>query len=427
LLIARIHHFNIRPEGWIHWFPTGPGSFDVPRGPLGVMCYLALVPLFWIVPRRWRATYLIVSSLLLALATVGPAFAITIAATAVASYIVIRTCANPRRYWLGVGLAVAAYVCLLARPQPPWLPPLAGSVTVYFYLHWAGLAYLFLRTLHVLNDVTRHKIAPPRPGDFLAYLLFAPSLRMGPIQRYSEFHEQMRGDLAEHRRLGYATVRMGTGILRLFVLSILVVRFPAQALFDDPWQFSVGRYALGLYLAPMYFYLWMSGYVDLSIGVARAMGFVVPENFNYPWTSINIAEFWQRWHITLGSWLRDYIFTPLVRRRWHYFWAFVITFTLCGAWHGGWCWTLSGAAQGVGLGVMRFWSQTWKRQKARQTSLYRALARVGLVGTAFNSFLAWLVTFHYEVACFLIIMDLNHSGALVGRRFLELLTRIPMH
>jgi len=419
LILAKIHHFDIRPEGWLHWF-TGPGNFDLPRGPLGVMVYLVFVPVFWIVPRPWRSAYLITTSLLLTLITVGHAFTLTVAAAALASYLIICAGIHPRRYWIAVSILLASYAVLLMWPQPPWLPTVAEPIR--FYLQWAGLAYLFLRSLHLLNDTANRRMPLPNLREFLTYMLFAPTLRMGPIQRYADFKEQLHGNLAANRRFGTAFQRIATGIVRLMILAWLMENMPLESFFKDPWQYTTSQFLLRAYLAPMYFYLWMSGYADLSIGIARLMGFVLPENFNYPWLAVNITEFWRRWHITLSEWLRDYIFTPLVRRRWHYFWAFMITFTFCGLWHGERSWVLMGIAQGVGLSIMRYWSQMWKRQKSRQTRLYRGLARVGLVGTAFNSFLAWLLTYHYETATILVAMDVSHSGRWVGSRLIEMVT-----
>jgi D-alanyl-lipoteichoic acid acyltransferase DltB (MBOAT superfamily) len=163
--------FAIRPEGWIH---SVQGGFDVPRGPVGVLFYLVFVPLFWIVPRRLRAQYLVISSLLLTVATVGPAFTVTLAALAVGGFVVVRLLAKGRSYWAGLALLVGGYSSLILHPQPAWLPPVKDPL--FFYVHWAGIGYLFLRTVHVLNDVSRLKLAPPRLGEWLSYLLFAPTL-----------------------------------------------------------------------------------------------------------------------------------------------------------------------------------------------------------------------------------------------------------
>jgi D-alanyl-lipoteichoic acid acyltransferase DltB (MBOAT superfamily) len=417
LLAKTAIQFAWRPEGWIH---SVQGGFDVPRGPVGVLFFLAFVPPFWAIPRHWRAAYLSATSLLLALGTVGPAYTAMLLALALLGFAVVRLLAFGTAYWAGAGLLVAGYAALLWRPQPPWLPPVREPL--YFYVHWAGIGYLFLKTLHVLTEFSRGSLPAPRLGDWLAYLLFAPSLRMGPIYRYPQFLEQMHGDPAADRQLGRAAVRIISGLVRLGILGILVDQFPLRVLFDDPGQLSAGQFVLRVYLAPLTFFLWISGYVELSVGVGRAMGFVVPENFNYPWTSANIAEFWQRWHITLGAWLRDYIFTPMVRRRWHFAWAFTITFLMCGLWHGpNACYVIWGTAQGVGLAVLRVWTQYWKRQQSRATPLYRRLARLGLVHSPLATALAWLLTFHYEVVTILIGMDLDHAGFRVGLRALSIL------
>ncbi|MBI4582056.1 MAG: hypothetical protein HY718_20330, partial [Planctomycetes bacterium] len=412
ILADTVIEFAIRPDGWFH---SIQGGFDVPRGPVGVLFYLAFVPPFWLMPTRWRAHYLAATSLLLTVVTVGPAFAVMLAVLALAGFALIRALGNDRGYALGATLLVGSYAAIILHPQPGWLPPV--SEPLFFYVHWAGIAYMFLKTLHVLNDLSRRKLAPPYLSEWLAYILFAPSLRMGPMYRYDEFSEQLRGDLAAHRQLGRAVGRIVSGLVRLGVLGALLDKpnFPLDVLFGDPGQWSPTRFILGVYLAPMCAFLWFSGYVELGVGIGRAMGFVVPENFNYPWIAVNIGEFWQRWHMTLGSWLRDYIFTPLVRRRWHFFWAFTLTFFLCGLWHSNrWCYVIWGTAQGVGLAVLRIWTHYWKRQRTAGTPLYRRLAAVRLVNSPITVALAWLLTFHYEVVTILIGMDIQHAGKLVA-------------
>lgn len=410
--------FAVRPEGWVHCVQ---GGFDVLRGPIGVLCYLVFVPFFWMTPRKWRAHYLAATSLLATLATVGPTFTVTLGLLALIGFAVVRLTANDRGYWWGVALLVGGYAILLVHPQPAWLPPVTEPL--YFYVHWAGLGYMFLKTLHVLNERSRHKIATLGIMDWLAYILFAPSLRMGPIYRYADFNEQLHGELARHRQLGQAAVRIVSGLVRLGVLGVLVApdNFPIDTLLNNPGSLSAGAFMLRLYLAPLCFFLWISGYTELGIGIGRALGFVVPENFNYPWFAVNIAEFWQRWHITLGAWLRDYVFNPLVRRRLHFFWAFTLTFMLCGFWHAPrWCYIIWGTAQGVGLAVLRVWTQYWKRQRSANTPLYRRLQAWRLVHSPLNTTLAWLLTFHYEIITIMIGMDIQHAGGLVGLRVYHL-------
>lgn len=416
-ILASIIEFDIRPEGWIHCVQAG---LDVPRGPIGVLVYLAFVPLFWLVPTRWRSRFLTVSSLLLALMTVGHAFAVTLAVLSLAGFAIVRSLSHPRRYWYGVTLLVGSYAVLIVYPQPPWLPPVEQSL--HFYVHWAGIGYMFLKTLHVLNDRCRARLSPPPLWDWLGYILFAPTLRMGPIYRYGEFAEQIQGDLARDRRLGQAAWRIVSGLFRLGLLGVLVDHFNPDVLFLDPASLSPWRFVISIYLAPFSFFLWFSGCTELAIGVGRAMGFTVPENFNYPWFAVNIAEFWRRWHITLGAWLRDYIFNPLVRRRWHFFWAFTITFLLCGLWHANnWCYVIWGTSQGVGLAVMRMWTQYWKRQRSANTPLHRRLKAARLIDTWVSTALAWLLTFHFEIVTLMIGVDIHHAGKRVALHAAELL------
>ncbi len=409
--------FSVQPGGLIHIVQDG---VDLARGPVGVLFYLALVVPFWITPQRWRALYLTASSLLLALVTVGHAFTATIAVLAVVGFVLIRTMATARGYMPAVTVLIAGYAALLLWPQPYWLPAVADPL--YFYLHWAGIGYMFLRTLHVLNDRVNHRIGPPAFSDWLAYILFAPCLRMGPIYRYDDFHEQLHGNLAADRQLGAAAARIVGGLFRLGLLGVLVHRFPLNRFFNEPETFSTAEFLLCIYLTPMSIYLWISGYVDLAVGIGRAMGMRVPENFNYPWLSLNLPEFWRRWHITLGLWLKDYIYKPLRRREWSFGWAVMATFVFCGIWHAPlWCYILWGASQGVGMVICRVWQQFWQRQRAEQTQLFTCVLGLRLVDTPVSTLLAWLVTYNYVIATIVMVMDIDHAGRLVGLHFCRLM------
>ena len=179
---------------------------------------------------------------------------------------------------------------------------------------------------------------------------------------------------------------------------VLMDKLPHRHLFEEGPPLAPVDLLLHLYSLVMAFYLWMSAYTDLSIAVGRVLGFTIPDNFNYPWRATTIDDFWRRWHITLGDWLKDYIFTPMVRHRWHYFWAFVVTFLVCGIWHGAYVsFVLWGLSQGVGLGVRRWWSQVWKRQKKADSALYRRLRAWRLIESPVNVALCWLFTVHYQV------------------------------
>jgi D-alanyl-lipoteichoic acid acyltransferase DltB (MBOAT superfamily) len=155
------------------------------------------------------------------------------------------------------------------------------------------------------------------------------------------------------------------------------------------------------------------------------MGFDIPDNFNYPWRSTSIDEFWRRWHITLSLWLKDYLFIPLVRHRWHYFWSFTLTFLFCGLWHSkAPSFILGGLSQGIALAARRWWDHLWRAQRENRTVLYQALSRVRLVRSPLNTALCWLFTYSFLMISLGMALDDKHTYVWV---VLRLLTLVGIH
>jgi len=416
LILAAAVQFGFWADGMIRFVQDG---YNLPRGPLGVLCYLPFIPVYWIIPPRHRSNYLWISSLVLALLTLGPAYAFTIAALALASWAIIRVCGLPRRLTAGALVMAAAYLALILHPQPGWLPPV--DIPYYFYIHWAGIGYLFLRSYHVLADVAAGKLIAPGLRDFLAYLLFAPTLRMGPIYRYNQFAGQLADGPTRYRSFSQAGVRFVTGAIRLAVMSIMIDKFRPSQLYENPQTLGGLDLIISLQVPAMAFYLWISGYVDWSICIGRLMGFDIPDNFNYPWRSASIDEFWRRWHITLSLWLKDYLFIPLVRHRWHYFWSFTLTFLFCGLWHSkDLSFILCGLSQGIALSVRRWWDHLWRTQREKHTALYQTLSRARLVHSPLNTTLCWLVNYCFLMISLGLALDEKYTYLRVTLRLLSL-------
>jgi D-alanyl-lipoteichoic acid acyltransferase DltB (MBOAT superfamily) len=409
-----------QPDGFLHLVlpgREGQPAHDILQGPLGVLLYLALVPLYYQVGRAQRLWFLCASSVLLAILTLGIGYTLTFAALAGLGLLCIRR--TTRRPAVGIAILSVVYALLILFPQPAWLPRVEHPL--YFYLHWAGLGYLFLKTVHVLVDVSRGDYPPPTAEGFLAYLFFAPTMRMGPIYRYWEFIEQATADPRETRDFGAAAIRIILGLVRLGVMIALLERFPIEPMYAAPETLSDLQFLGTLYAAPLAIYLWISGYVDIAVGVGHTLGYKVPENFNYPWKSRSLAEFWRRWHLTLGAWLREYIYIPLGGNRRHVTVNYFVTFLFCGLWHGTYLsYVLWGISQGLGLGIGRLWNLYWRDQRDRRTPMYRKLARMGLVGSRTNRVLCWLATFHYQI--FTIALFMVESGDLLAwlRRFVRI-------
>ena len=173
--------------------------------------------------------------------------------------------------------------------------------------------------------------------EYIFYLSFFPLLFAGPITRAETFFPQVRRHQPLNERLAY----MGLWLIILGILKKAVVAdYLAQYnnwIFDSPLTYSGFENLMGLFGFSMQIYLDFSGYSDISIGIAALMGIRLRDNFRFPYQSLNVTEFWRRWHISLSTWFRDYVYIPLggnkkgkLRTGIHC----LITLLLVGIWHG---------------------------------------------------------------------------------------------
>ena len=414
-MLASVFQFGFESEGLIRWMQDG---HNLPRGPLGVLVYLAFVPFYAWCPKRHRATYLWTSSLLAVWLTLGSAYTLTLIALTLLNLAVVRICGRPRAVPAGGVVLVGVYGALLVHPQPFWLPPVEEPL--YFYLHWAGIGYLFLRGYHLLIDRSAGTLGRASLSELTAFLLFAPTLRMGPLFRYQAFAEQLRKGPAAYRHVRAAAGRLVTGLLRLGILAVLMDRLPMKTLFEAPETLEGLQLLAHIYAAPMSIYLWISAYLDFAIAVGYVLGFRVPDNFNYPWRATSIAEFWRRWHITLGEWIRDYVYIPLGGNRRHVFFNYTVSFFVVGIWHGTYLsYVLWGLSQGVGLAVRRMWHVHFERMRQVGSPLYAGLRAMRLVAGPLNVIACWLLTFHYQIFTLCLFLDEHHTWRRLGPRLLQ--------
>lgn len=186
-------------------------------------------------------------------------------------------------------------------------------------LHWqvdiigfAGLSYITFRCVQVYLDgeALRERF---RFTDFITFLLFTPSLLAGPIDRYERFQDDLRqGWVRVNGDTFWAGMEMLLlGALHKFVLAEIVDRFWMSGI--DAASTAVGDMASSMYAYTAYLYFDFAGYSLLAMGLGSMMGIALPKNFDCPWLTQNPPEFWRRWHITLGDWLRDYFFRPIYK------------------------------------------------------------------------------------------------------------------
>jgi alginate O-acetyltransferase complex protein AlgI len=201
-----------------------------------------------------------------------------------------------------------------------------------------GLSYVTFQVIAYLIEV--HNKAGECEKDILSfsfYLLLFPKIPVGPIMRYRQLREQIQNIQVEPQDIADGIRRFIRGFAKkaLIADTLAKVVAPIFSLSSPVILPSIAWLVIISYSLQLYFDF--SGYTDMAIGVGRMMGFRFMENFNLPYLSKNIGEFWRRWHISLSSWFRDYVFYPLERRRLKWIGQpvnILIVFALTGLWHG---------------------------------------------------------------------------------------------
>jgi len=257
-----------------------------------------------------------------------------------------------------------------------------GHIPVPSILLPLGISFFTFHAISYVVDVYKRNAEPQRAiPSFALYILLFPQLIAGPIIRWRDIAMQIA-----HREERYADFAYGA---RRFVLGLgkktLIANTLGQVadgIFGLPAsQLTTPLAWLGLACYTLQIYFDFSGYSDMAIGLMRMFGFRILENFNYPYISRSIREFWRRWHISLSNWFRDYLYIPLGGNRRGNARAYanlVIVFLLCGLWHGAsWPFVLWGAWHGVFLVLERAGLERPLARHAWLAHLYTLLAVMG--------------------------------------------------
>ncbi|MBQ3288245.1 MAG: MBOAT family protein [Kiritimatiellae bacterium] len=249
--------------------------------------------------------------------------------------------------WLGRG---DAWIAFLESAQP-FLDMIVLPVGISFYTFQA-LSYVI--------DVSRGEVKPARRWiDFANYLAFFPQLVAGPIVRAGHLIPAMENLPGTETRLD--TARAGVlillGLIKKMVIADYLATNLADPLFAMPEEFGAIDALMGVYAYTLQIYCDFSAYSDIAIGCALLLGFEFPINFDAPYFSDSFKTFWRRWHISLSSWLRDYLYIPLGgsrRGKARTYANLMLTMFLGGLWHGaGWAFALWGILHGALLAVER--------------------------------------------------------------------------
>lgn len=253
-----------------------------------------------------------------------------------------------------------------------------------------GISFYTFQTLSYTIDVYRRELEPTKSFmDFLFFVSFFPQLVAGPIVRASDFipqiYEKLKLTKEDFNRALFLIIG---GLIKKAVISDYISSNFVDRVFDAPNSYTAFENLMASYGYAIQIYCDFSGYSDIAIGLALLMGFWLPDNFRTPYQSASITEFWRRWHISLSSWLRDYLYISMGGNRKGkirtYFNLFM-TMLLGGLWHGAsWKFVVWGVLHGLALVVEKFFGQFIKLPK-----------------NVFVRTIQVVLTFHFVVFCWL--------------------------
>jgi len=226
-----------------------------------------------------------------------------------------------------------------------------------------GISFFLFQAISYSIDVYRKQIEPAKNLlDFSFYLCFFPQLVAGPIVRAKDFFPQMYKKLSfTKEEMGRALFLIMAGLIKKAVISDYISLNFVDRVFSSPEFYSSIENLLAIYGYAIQIYCDFSGYSDMAIGLALLMGFKLPINFLTPYKSKSVTEFWRRWHISLSSWLRDYLYISLGGNRKGKVRTYVnlfLTMLIGGLWHGAaWRFVVWGGLHGIALAIERFLKQ----------------------------------------------------------------------
>jgi len=215
-----------------------------------------------------------------------------------------------------------------------------------------GVSFYTFRMISHLIDCYQQKIPCPKFIDYAAYITYFPQIASGPISRAGEFYAQLNSRQKYEYQIEEVIVLILSGLFKKYTLSSFLFNF-TQLPFKVPQQYSSIDLILAAISYSCLIYVDFSGYSDLANGISCLLGFKPIANFNMPYRSLSLQEFWKRWHISLSEWLRDYLYIPLGGNKYGKLRKYLnlfLTMVIGGFWHGaGLNFIVWGAIHGVGL------------------------------------------------------------------------------
>ncbi|MBT33608.1 MAG: membrane-bound O-acyltransferase family protein [Thalassobius sp.] len=258
-----------------------------------------------------------------------------------------------------------------------------------------GISFYTFQTISYSVDIYRRRLEPVKNiFDFAFFVSFFPQLVAGPIVRATDFIPQIYQKYhLSKEEFGRGTFLIISGLIKkIFISDFISVNY-VDRIFGNPDGFTGFENLMAVYGYSLQIYCDFSGYTDIAIGIALILGYRLPLNFNSPYKSINITDFWRRWHISLSSWLRDYLYISLGGNRkgkGRTYINLMLTMLLGGLWHGAHLrFIVWGALHGIALAFHKMWMEIFKSKVSDEDESF------------VSKLISGIITFHFVAFCWI--------------------------
>lgn len=267
-----------------------------------------------------------------------------------------------------------------------------------------GISFYTFQSISYIVDVYQKKIESSKSFiDYTFYMTFFPHLVAGPIVRAKDFIPQIKNPIhVDNTILKQSFLRISTGLIKKLLIADLLAKY-VDIIHANPAVYSGFENLISMYAYTFQIYFDFSGYSDIAIGIALLLGYSLNENFDNPYQSFNITEFWRKWHISLSSWLRDYIYIPLggnKKGEINTYLFLMITMLVGGFWHGAdWKFVIWGALHGFALAAHKLYLKYSTNLEVKK-------------GSSFSNVFTLLLTFHYVAVLWILFRSTSYSSAI---------------
>lgn len=314
------------------------------------------------------------------------------------NYTVVRYGAHCGERWAWLAFSFPLIFLCIVKYLPTNVDPLTTSLMEIGQRHrsefFVGISYMAFRLSRLIREVQNGAVQQPSLAEYLGFAFFIPTMTLGPINTYSNMQRSLVRDHKQSGSAQEAWLRILIGLTKYLFLATVLNQLTYGGLLLDGHPHVPLDLVIAIPAYTLYLYCNFSGFCDMVVGVSALLGIEVSENFDRPFAARNLQEFWNAWHITLSTWFRDMMFTPLLKTlaRWSGpAWmnemvavTILAVFMTLGVWHGvGMNFLIFGLLQGIGLVTVHYYRLSLKKFLPRQTlAAYQANRGVHLAGSA---------------------------------------------